>query len=59
MAMKINCKDAGAIDCEFVAKGQTEEEVIQKAAEHGRNMHGMKDISPEIQEKLRLFIRNE
>ena len=35
MAKAVYCKDAGFSDCAAVMRGDTEEEVIQKAAEHG------------------------
>jgi predicted small metal-binding protein len=33
------CKDLG-MDCDFVAKGETVEEVSRKAMEHGQKVHG-------------------
>ncbi|MDC4205709.1 MAG: DUF1059 domain-containing protein [Candidatus Manganitrophus sp.] len=54
----INCRDAG-IQCDFVARGQTNEEVMQLAAEHGRQKHGMTNITPELQQKMRSLIREE
>ena len=30
----LSCRDAGC-DCDYVAKGETEEEVIRDAAQHG------------------------
>lgn len=38
----LSCKDAGA-NCNYVASGKTEEEVLSKMTEHGKKMHGMKD----------------
>ncbi len=54
----INCRDAG-VDCDFVARGQTNEEVMRAAAEHGRQKHGMQNISPELQQKMKTLIRDE
>lgn len=39
---ELSCKDAG-YSCNFVAKGSSDDEVMKKAAEHGKKMHGMKD----------------
>ena len=46
--MSLSCKDMG-IDCPFVAEGMTQEEVMQKAMEHGMAAHGMTeaDMTPE------------
>ena len=35
----LSCRDAGC-DCDYVAKGETEEEVIRDAAQHGIKKHG-------------------
>lgn len=42
-----------------VMRGETEEEVMAKAAEHGREVHGMtdEDFSDENVEKIREHIR--
>ena len=55
--LKLKCKDAG-FDCGFVAKGKTEDEIMQKAAEHAMKDHGMKpeDMTPEMKEKIRKVI---
>jgi len=37
----LRCKDAG-YDCPFEACGETEREVLQIMAEHGKNVHGIK-----------------
>ena len=39
--LKLKCKDVG-FKCGFVAKGKTEDEIMQKAAEHAMKDHGMK-----------------
>lgn len=54
----ITCRDAG-IDCNYVAQGQTNEEVMKNAAEHGRQKHGMQNITPELQQKMKSLIRDE
>ena len=54
----IHCRDAG-VDCDFVARGETEEELFRKALEHGRKAHGMTELSPELTAKMRTLIRDE
>jgi predicted small metal-binding protein len=45
--------------CDFVARGDTEDEVMQKAAAHAKNDHGMQSISPEMVQKVKAAIRDE
>ena len=45
--------------CDFGARGATEDEVMQKAAAHAKNDHGMQSISPEMAQKVRAAIRDE
>ncbi|HET7319131.1 MAG TPA: DUF1059 domain-containing protein [Nitrospirota bacterium] len=58
MPKVISCRDAG-VDCDFVARGETEEELFRNAFEHGRKSHGMKEIPKDLQEKMRKLIREE
>ena len=58
MAKTLSCRDLGA-DCDFVARGETEEDLMKAAAEHGAQVHGMTDIPPEMMEKAKTMIRDE
>jgi predicted small metal-binding protein len=58
MTKVIHCRDAG-VDCDFVARGETEEELFRNALEHGRTSHGMTEIPKDLQEKMRKLIREE
>lgn len=58
MAKVVKCRDVG-VDCDFTARGETLEEVLQQCAEHGREAHGMEEIPPELAEKVRAAIRDE
>ncbi len=58
MAKTVNCRDVG-VDCDFTAKGETEQEVLQQCAEHARTAHGMNEIPQELAEKVRAAIRDE
>ena len=42
MAYTLACRDAG-VACDFVAKGETEEEVLAEAAKHVKEVHGYTD----------------
>lgn len=54
----IRCREVG-VDCDFEARGETEQEVLDKCAEHGRTAHGMQELSPELVAKVRAAIREE
>ena len=58
MAKTIACRDMGA-DCDFVARGETVEELFKNAGEHGRAVHGMTEVTPEMREKAMSVIREE
>lgn len=59
------CKDLG-MNCDFVAKGETEEDVLKQAIEHGQTTHKSemdemaKTMSPEeIEKEIREKIKDE
>jgi predicted small metal-binding protein len=45
--------------CDFVARGATDDEVMQKAAEHAKTAHGIDNITPELAQKVKAAIKNE
>ncbi len=57
MAKTIRCRDGG-FDCNEVVRGQTEEEVLQKAAEHARRDHNL-EVTPELAAQVRTLIKDE
>jgi predicted small metal-binding protein len=58
MAKVINCRDVG-VDCDFSARGETEEDVIRQCAEHAKSDHGMNEIPAEMAEKVRAAMHDE
>jgi len=58
MSKVVSCRDVG-MDCDFVAKGETEQDILQQAAEHARKEHGMTEIPAELADKVRGAIRDE
>lgn len=56
MPKTLNCRDVGP-DCDFVASGDTDAEIMTKAVEHARSEHGFDEIPPELAEKARAAIR--
>jgi predicted small metal-binding protein len=58
MAKILKCSDVG-MDCDFVVRGETSEEVMKKAAEHARTAHGIEQIPPELAQKAQAAIKDE
>jgi predicted small metal-binding protein len=58
MAKVLRCRDVG-MECDFIARTNTEEEILKQAAEHAQTTHNMKDIPPEVVAKVRAAIRDE
>ncbi len=48
------CKDAG-FECDYVAKGNTEEELLKDVAQHAIKVHRMQesDMTPEMIQKVK------
>jgi len=42
--------------CQHVVRGETEEEVLQKAAEHAKE-HGIRQVTPELMARVKANIR--
>jgi predicted small metal-binding protein len=51
------CKDVGFSDCAWSVSGQTDEEIMAHAAEHGRQKHGIQEITEELKNKVLSKIR--
>ena len=47
------------VNCDHVVECETEDEVMKRGAEQGKNVHGMKDedFTPEFMQKVRGLIR--
>ncbi len=58
MAKVLRCRDVG-VACDWEARGETEEEVLQKATEHARTVHNMTEIPKEMVQKVKAAIKNE
>jgi predicted small metal-binding protein len=58
MSKVVSCRDVG-VDCDFVARGETEQEILQQCAEHGRKEHGMTELPADLAVKVRSAIRDE
>ena len=58
MAKVLRCRDVG-MDCDFVARAETEEEILKKVAEHAQTVHNMDEIPEDVLAKVRSVIRDE
>jgi predicted small metal-binding protein len=53
----LHCSDAG-FDCKGVVTGNTEAEVLEKAAVHAKEVHGV-TVTPEMANQLKTLIKDE
>lgn len=58
MAKILSCREMGK-ECDFVARGKTVDEVLQKATNHAKTVHGITELPPEAIAKARSLIREE
>lgn len=56
MAKELRCRDL-AIECDAVIRGETDEEVLEKAAQHALTAHGIDVRDAEMLQQLRSIIR--
>lgn len=56
MAKELRCRDVG-LDCDYQARGNSEDEVLRQAAEHARSVHQIQDMPPELAAKVKAAIR--
>ena len=59
MGFSFACRDVGEA-CDFVARGETEEEVIAKAGKHAKEVHGYTDAQlndPEMRKEVKKAIK--
>jgi predicted small metal-binding protein len=58
MAKMLECaKVDPSSGCKHVIRGETTEEVLQKAGEHAKE-HGIRQVTPELIEKVKANIRD-
>jgi predicted small metal-binding protein len=58
MAKILECaKVDPASGCQHIIRGETEEEVLQKAAEHAKE-HGIREVTPELIAHVKANIRD-
>jgi predicted small metal-binding protein len=58
MAKVMKCRTVG-LDCDFVGRGENDDQVMAKVAEHARKDHGMQTIPPDVAAKVKAAIHEE
>jgi predicted small metal-binding protein len=58
MTKILKCNDLNP-GCAFEARGNSDEDVLKKAAEHAKAAHHMNKIPPDVLDKARSAIRDE
>ena len=61
MGYKLACKDTG-VDCPFVAKGETMDEMMKDAVKHVKKEHGYTDEQindPKMQKLIKAAVKKE
>ena len=53
----LHCRDAG-FDCNHVIQANNEKEVMEKAAIHARQKHGIEAIDKEMATKIKSLIKD-
>ena len=53
----LHCRAAG-FDCEGIIHAKSEEEVLNLAAKHAQEVHGV-TVTPELAEQLKTLIKDE
>lgn len=54
----LRCREAG-FDCDALMRAETEDQVLQQAAEHAKTAHNLSEISEQAVVKIRSLIRDE
>ena len=56
MAKEMRCAELMP-GCTFVATGVTDDEVMRKAAQHAKEKHNVKEITPDLAKKVKAAIK--
>ena len=58
MAKVLKCSDVNP-GCNFVVRGDSEHDVLRRAAEHAKTDHHMENIPPDVLSKVKSAIHDE
>ena len=54
---KLRCRDVG-FDCDHEIVAESEGEILTQAAEHAQNVHGLKEVTPDVVEAVKGAIQD-
>jgi predicted small metal-binding protein len=52
---QFNCGDI-VPGCEWTIEGETDDDILENVGEHAREAHGMDEVPPEVQDRVRGLI---
>jgi predicted small metal-binding protein len=58
MTKVLRCGDV-VPGCNYEARASSEDELMQKVAQHAREAHGMQTVPPDVAQKVKSKIRDE
>jgi predicted small metal-binding protein len=58
MKKVIHCRDVGS-DCDGVIKADNEADALKQAAQHAREVHGVTEVTPEVEDKIKSVMEDE
>ena len=56
---QFRCADVGPSNCNWSVVAQTDDEIVRKAEQHGREAHGMTDIDEQTRDRIRGAIHDK
>ncbi len=57
MAKELRCADVG-MECDFVAKAESTEQLMESVVAHAAEVHGITEITPELAAQVTAAIRD-
>lgn len=57
MAKELRCADVG-MDCDFVARAENTEQLMEKVVAHAAEVHGITEVTPELAAQVTAVIRD-
>lgn len=58
MTKVVNCEELG-FDCDGVVRAETEQEALEKVAQHAKEVHNIDQVTPGLVGKVREVMREE
>lgn len=55
---EFSCKSVDPT-CDYTVSGETDQEVLDKAIEHGKEKHGITEFTDELKSKVKSLIRDK